>query len=326
VFVSKIVKRVVTLLLVLCASVNAIADQINWSDPRRVVVIDRPWSDVVTAIANFHAKGIYAEDLARTWRSSPGAFSDELRVRGESFTYVYRFKYTDGLQGASTELTLARVWRKNGSDESFSWAPPFTTWAEKTKIELLELARKLSKPPEAASVGSQAIASSAPALKEGEGMAGQFNGQATTTGDEAIKPGNIPQAPERASDMNKPSDILSPSALELRQLQTRIIKAKPESVHSAFIEWCKNRGGSIGSVRWDIPEHSCFLQNEQTWIKYELKREKEGTLVRIRETVRDRKNGNMIPTVTPESYESIFKAIADMLMLNEVGVEIKVLR
>ncbi len=120
-----------------------------------------------------------------------------------------------------------------------------------------------------------------------------------------------------------------PSALELKQMQTRIFKTHPEKVHSAMIELCRNAGGSIFGHPWSAPPaHSCSsatLQEPKTRIEYSLSKERDGaTLIRIRLEVY--RHPHAVQIKTPADYDSVFKSLADMLVLNEMGVELKVFR
>lgn len=117
-----------------------------------------------------------------------------------------------------------------------------------------------------------------------------------------------------------------PSALELRQMQTRIFKTVPKTVNSAVQELCNNRSGIINiNVQFDAPENMCygaFRLGGVHSFSYSLSKEKNGaTLIRLH-----LKAGGMSLITASEDYDLFFKSLADILVLNEMGVEIKVFR
>lgn len=115
-----------------------------------------------------------------------------------------------------------------------------------------------------------------------------------------------------------------PSALELKQMQTRIFKTTPEKIHRATVEHCQNSGGLIANVPWNaLSEHTCHNIRIPAigMMQYTLSvNGPDSTLVRVRLMF------SGAPSWDPSHYGSIFKAIGDMLVLNEVGVEIKVFK
>jgi hypothetical protein len=122
-----------------------------------------------------------------------------------------------------------------------------------------------------------------------------------------------------------------PSALELRQMQTRVFQAKPAKLQGAMLEFCQNLGGSIAVLAWNsLPEHNCMSirwEGAHAYLKYTLSQDgTSSTLIRVRLTTFRPASGGFTPSTDPSHYESIFKAIGDMLVLNEVGVEIKVFK
>lgn len=119
-----------------------------------------------------------------------------------------------------------------------------------------------------------------------------------------------------------------PSVLEIRQMQTRIFQAPPAKLHEAVIEFCQNLGGTIAKVPWGgLPEHNCMnarWRGKTIFLKYTLTQEgAASTLIRLRLNIFD-----PMPAVSlnPTEYEFVYKSLGDLLVLNEVGIEVKVFK
>jgi hypothetical protein len=121
-----------------------------------------------------------------------------------------------------------------------------------------------------------------------------------------------------------------PSALEIKQIQTRVFKIDQRKFEAALIEFCENLGGrqnrnNGGMLPWKAEctgSRQHYKGRVFAW-RWELDKHPDGMLLRLRVFTYE-KNGQLIQTFEPLYYEALFSGLADALVLNDIGVEVKV--
>lgn len=119
------------------------------------------------------------------------------------------------------------------------------------------------------------------------------------------------------------------SALELRQLQTRIFEAPSDKVQLALLEWCNNNGSRQPVVaRPGYQMLSCvdlYIGKQEIHLSAEIQSLDSRTQIRVRLKTWDRKTPPR-ETIDRRYFDAVFKGIADVLVLREIGVDVKVYR
>ncbi len=123
------------------------------------------------------------------------------------------------------------------------------------------------------------------------------------------------------------------SPLELRQLQTRVFEAPPDKVQLALHEWCNNKGSrNTPQASKHLPVTiSCFqvhVGTEDLNVSAEVHQVENGTQIRLRlKTWYKEGQGRYMRETTQKKYfDIVYKGIADILVLSEIGVDVKVYR
>lgn len=121
-----------------------------------------------------------------------------------------------------------------------------------------------------------------------------------------------------------------PSALEIKQIQTRVFKVEQKKLEDALLEFCQNLGGfqnpnTYGRLPW-IAECVGPAQRYKgltfKW-KWELDKHPEGMLLRLRVFAIDKQSSRSL-TFDSRYYDALFRGLADALVLNEIGVDVRV--
>ena len=112
---------------------------VDWSDPKRKIVINRPWKDVVVAISKHHMGRQNNEYALNKWLDPNGEYFEKgIDFGDKNDGYFYRFTSPNGRNRSPTEISYLRI-SFGGKDHTFSTIPFLVGTLDKTTKDLKEI-------------------------------------------------------------------------------------------------------------------------------------------------------------------------------------------